>query len=748
MKKVLLFTSLCLASCLISAQDLVTKIPSNASAVFTIKGKNITDLVSTQEFENSKVGKLFLKEMTKETDGKVTNLASLGINLSENMYYFLEMNEGMLTHNILVSLNNKEGFLNLMDESKKEELVTEGELTYLIDKYDTSLTMWNNDTFLFVFAQDLNKNNDYVYDDYGYTDYDVVEEATDAVAETAGEAVEAASTEYIAISFDEYDYYFGDVVAGEPLSHSFGFTNSGDGTLFIENVESTCGCTIANFPKEGIAPGETGTIELNFDTTGILGSQYRTITITTNTDYRTDTVSISAYVTKKAVKTSEENNTDEEIVAIVTEAPKPECDAYGYSYNYNNDFYTKQEEERNAKKEEKRQENLVVLLEKAKATMNANYANGTILTNKNYVKSLGNGTAEATLWVDDFGGIYNEMLSSMVGSSLYNPYEMFDFQRLYGGMSLTSRLNFEDTMATINTEYTMNDEMASYSRDMYNGKLNKNFFKYFNEDKAQAYFSLNMSTEGILNAYPKMMENMFEGIEKDHLNDLVPIITRLVSVMLDEEAIAKALRGDMLFVMTGLEQKDVEYTTYEYDENYESTEVTKTKTETLPSFLFMVTSEEQEIFNRLMRIGIKEKAIIFENGMYQLNLPNMPFTLNMLFKDNTLLIGNSTDDMIAINQGNYKAKVSGKHKKLMAKNASVIYINGKLMANQIPDTAVPSDLKEKMNFVRENVEDVVFRVGQVKGNSLDGEMILNTPTGKGHKNSLAYFMNMVDSLVD
>ncbi|MDP5230150.1 MAG: DUF4836 family protein, partial [Cellulophaga sp.] len=129
MKKVLLFTSLCLASCLISAQDLVTKIPSNASAVFTIKGKNITDLVSTQEFENSKVGKLFLKEMTKETDGKVTNLASLGINLSENMYYFLEMNEGMLTHNILVSLNNKEGFLNLMDESKKEELVTEGELT-------------------------------------------------------------------------------------------------------------------------------------------------------------------------------------------------------------------------------------------------------------------------------------------------------------------------------------------------------------------------------------------------------------------------------------------------------------------------------------------------------------------------------------------------------------------------------------------------------------------------------------------
>ncbi|MDP5230665.1 MAG: hypothetical protein NWQ38_09750, partial [Cellulophaga sp.] len=72
----------------------------------------------------------------------------------------------------------------------------------------------------------------------------------------------------------------------------------------------------------------------------------------------------------------------------------------------------------------------------------------------------------------------------------------------------------------------------------------------------------------------------------------------------------------------------------------------------------------------------------------------------------------------------------------------------KLMANQIPDTAVPSDLKEKMNFVRENVEDLVFRVGQVKGNSLDGEMILNTPTGKGHKNSLAYFMNMVDSLVD
>ncbi len=749
MKKALLISIFFLTISLISAQDLGTKIPSNASAVFTIKGKNITDLVSTTEFENSKLGKLFLAEMIKDTGNKASNLASLGIDLSQNFYYFLQTEKGVLAHSFLIPLNNKESFLNLLSDTTKDSLITEDNITYFLDEFDARVSMFNDDMLLVLFLQDENK-----YDDYGYNyDYDLPTEDVEGVVEEASSAI---SSGWPTMNFEAYDYYFDDVEEGEKISHSFNFTNTGNSVLFIGKVEATCGCTVANFPKEGIEPGDKGTIDILFDTKGLNGSQSRTINITSNTEYRTESLFISGYILERvdvAVPDDEnpaavkESSIEDSGVITITETSLPECDSYGYSYN--NDYYAKEQEEINAKREVRRQENLLVAIDKAKIIMAGNYDDGGILKNSNYQKAAGNGTDEAIFWVNDFGTIYDEILTTMFGSSLgYNPYDLFDIKSFYGGMSLTSKLNFQETQATINTAYTMNDQLASYSQAIYNGNLNKNFFNYFNEDEVQGYLSVNMSTEGVLKAYPQMIESMFAGMEKEHIGDLVAIGTRVASILLDEEAIAKAFRGDMLFVMTGLEQTEVNYTTYEYDENYESTEVTKTKTETLPKFIYMVTSEEQEIFNRLMRIGIKEKTIVFENGIYKLTAPDLPFTLNMFFKGNTLLVGNSTKDMMAISNNTYKAKVSKKHKKLMSNNATTLYINGKLMANQISAEAIPAEFKEKLSFIKDNVEDLVFRIGQVKGNTVDGEMIFNTPTGKGHKNSLAYFMNMIEVLAE
>lgn len=658
MKKVLLFVYLSLVTAIISAQDLITKIPSNASAVFTIKGKNITDLVSTEEFESSKIGKLFLKELAKETDGQLTDLEALGLNLSQNFYYFMQVEGGSLNNYVLIPITNKEGFLSLMPAYKKEEMVIDGNITYFIDDYDNAVTMFTENTLLFVYSKPITKD-DYTIDDYyGYNDVieenDIVAEAADATGE-AKEEVEILS-------------------------------------LDTENNE------------------EEEIVDLG--------------------DYEEEVV---------------ESIDVEEIIIETTES-----DNYDY---YDSDYYQKLEQrrrERQAEREAKRKEAMLVVVKNAKEILKGKYAENNILKNNNYVKSIGKGKDEAVLWVDDFGGIYEEIFNGMGGISkgMLAPYQFMNFEDLYGGISLTSKLNFEDTQATIKTSYTMNDRMAEFSSAMYNGKLNKNFYNYLNEDDLQAYFSLNMSTQGILKAYPELMGSIFEGVEKEHLEDIVAISTRLVSLILDEEAIAKIIRGDMLFAMNGLEQQEVAYTTYEYDENYESTEVTKTKMETVPKFLFMITSEEEDIFNRLMRIGVKENEIIFENGIYKANTTELPFTLNMLFKDNMILFGNSTEDMMAISKGSYKSKISGKQKKLMAKNSTLIYINGKAMVSKIPQDMIPEEFKQKANYVKDNVEDVVFRVGQVKGNSLEGEMILNTPAGKGHKNSLAYFLNVIDALVE
>ena len=85
MKKSILFTLLFCVSIITNAQDLISKIPATADIVASIRGKNITKLVGVKEFEKSKIGELFLKELKRETDGKVTNLEELGLNLEQNL---------------------------------------------------------------------------------------------------------------------------------------------------------------------------------------------------------------------------------------------------------------------------------------------------------------------------------------------------------------------------------------------------------------------------------------------------------------------------------------------------------------------------------------------------------------------------------------------------------------------------------------------------------------------------------------
>lgn len=59
---------------------------------------------------------------------------------------------------------------------------------------------------------------------------------------------------------------YGKVYKGEDSGiRVFEFTNTGDAPLIINNVQSTCGCTVPSRPKEPILPGKTGQIEVKYN---------------------------------------------------------------------------------------------------------------------------------------------------------------------------------------------------------------------------------------------------------------------------------------------------------------------------------------------------------------------------------------------------------------------------------------------------------------------------------------------------
>lgn len=83
------------------------------------------------------------------------------------------------------------------------------------------------------------------------------------------------------IEFKEETINYGTVTKGEDTGKRiFEFTNTGNEPLLIKEAKSSCGCTVPSYPKEPIAPGASGIIEVQYNMNP--GPISKTITVTTN----------------------------------------------------------------------------------------------------------------------------------------------------------------------------------------------------------------------------------------------------------------------------------------------------------------------------------------------------------------------------------------------------------------------------------------------------------------------------------
>ncbi len=121
-----------------------------------------------------------------------------------------------------------------------------------------------------------------------------VSEEKVAEAETRDAAVE----KFPVISFNETEFDFGTIDQGTNVEHVFKFTNTGEAPLVIVNAKSSCGCTVPSFPKEPVAPGESGEMLVKFNGSG-KNQVSKTVTITANTQAGKETIKIKAFVNPK-----------------------------------------------------------------------------------------------------------------------------------------------------------------------------------------------------------------------------------------------------------------------------------------------------------------------------------------------------------------------------------------------------------------------------------------------------------------
>ena len=85
------------------------------------------------------------------------------------------------------------------------------------------------------------------------------------------------------MDFKDTVHNFGSMHQDETVQYEFAFTNNGKTPLIITSATGSCGCTVADYPRDPLPAGQSAIMKVTFNSTGKRGHQEKSVTINTNT---------------------------------------------------------------------------------------------------------------------------------------------------------------------------------------------------------------------------------------------------------------------------------------------------------------------------------------------------------------------------------------------------------------------------------------------------------------------------------
>ncbi len=96
------------------------------------------------------------------------------------------------------------------------------------------------------------------------------------------------------------EFKAGNVILGEEIEAVFKLKNTGSYPLIIAEVKGSCSCTVADYPEDPIAPGETEEITATVRTDNAApGTLIKEVRVVANTEPSITVLSIRANVIRK-----------------------------------------------------------------------------------------------------------------------------------------------------------------------------------------------------------------------------------------------------------------------------------------------------------------------------------------------------------------------------------------------------------------------------------------------------------------
>jgi len=351
------------------------------------------------------------------------------------------------------------------------------------------------------------------------------------------------------------------------------------------------------------------------------------------------------------------------------------------------------------------------------------------------------------IWFPNLDKLYQDALS-------YNFLAMtgFDIEKIkYGYKDATIDLILDQHSLKLAANVNIDQKLVNTFKALYKNKVNKKFTKYIPENRL-AYASVNISTEGYLQQLPTLISRWYAPMAGEHA-ELLTIAATALEIGLDEKSIGKVMKGDHVFFLNDLHKVSKEFTTYEYDDDYNYEEITQTKEEYQPNFLWMFTSEDQRLFKKILEFAVKKQKVTLADGIYTINETNNMESMYILFKEDIVFLTSNLDQITAIQANKFKGSSNTKVKKDILSYPFNMIIN----TSAIPDVFDKLEISVTDSWGQTIQDlsaygDLQIRSNKLRKNGLSGEISIELP--KKDMNALQYLLNHVtenldkDSIID
>lgn len=337
----------------------------------------------------------------------------------------------------------------------------------------------------------------------------------------------------------------------------------------------------------------------------------------------------------------------------------------------------------------------------------------------------------------DYGRIVNEGIYG----KMINRYDFGQvFQNMYNSNSAYNLYFDKDKVKLVNNYQHKNTEIQKNISSIYKGKKNKKLLDLISE-KSVGYYAVNVNGGKCFDLMYSLLQDSGESDYKKEME----LIMETMKIILDEEAIARIAPGNGIFVLNELKPKTVEYTDYEYDDDYNEKEVKKTKEVAVPDFTFAFATENEgywkRIFNLLTTNKKLAKKFSKKGDFYSFKEEKESGYFDQLFftvKDGVVYVMSSTENILPAAQSEASRK--------WAKDSSKYPLSGrldlkKLLTGLDKEFKSPSERKT-LEAIRKNIGELYYKT-EVKGESIQTEMNYII---KDSENSLMYFFDLFDQI--